>query len=203
MKTITRYILSITAFFCATVNLHAEQPVAGDRAPEFTLNNALGQPVSLNSFNAKTLVLEWFNPGCPFVKKFYSKGDMPKFQGQALELGAVWLTINSSAPGKQGHISADEAVTVAKDSGINPERLLLDPEGKVGRAYGAKTTPHIFVIDSKGILAYTGAIDNTPSTSSNDIAQASNYALSAVKALASDSRPNPANTESYGCSVKY
>jgi peroxiredoxin len=203
MKTITRYILSTAAFLCAALDLEAQQPVAGDRAPEFTLNNALGQPVSLNSFNGKTLVLEWFNPGCPFVKKFYSKGDMPKFQGQALELGAVWLTINSSAPGKQGHISADEAVTVAKDSGINPERLLLDPEGKVGRAYGAKTTPHIFVIDSKGILAYTGAIDNTPSTSSNDIAQASNYALSAVKALASDSRPNPANTESYGCSVKY
>jgi peroxiredoxin len=172
MKILSSYILSIAAFFCAALDLQAQQPVVGERAPEFTLNNALGQPVSLNSFNGKTVVLEWFNPGCPFVKKFYSKGDMPKFQSKARELGAVWLTINSSAPGKQGYISADEAATVAKESGLNPEQLLLDPEGKAGRAYGAKTTPHIFIVDSKGLMAYTGAIDNMPSTNSNDISQA-------------------------------
>jgi len=203
MKILSSYILSIAAFFCAALDLQAQQPVVGERAPEFTLNNALGQPVSLNSFNGKTVVLEWFNPGCPFVKKFYSKGDMPKFQSKARELGAVWLTINSSAPGKQGYISADEAATVAKESGLNPEQLLLDPEGKAGRAYGAKTTPHIFIVDSKGLMAYTGAIDNMPSTNSNDISQASNYALSAVKALADNTVPNPANTDPYGCSVKY
>ena len=120
----------MTGCICARVDPTAPQTAVCDLAPEFTLHNGVGQPVSLNSFNGTTVVLEWFIPGCPFVKKFSAKGDMPKFQSKARELGAVWLTINSSAPGKQGYISADEAATVAKESGLNPGQLLLDPEGK-------------------------------------------------------------------------
>lgn len=187
--------------FCGIA--HAAPAVTGKPAPTFSLANALGQPVALESFKGKTVVLEWYNPGCPFVKKFYAKGDMPAFQRQAREQGAVWLTINSSAPGKQGHISAQDATAAAREQGLNPDHLLLDPDGTVGRLFGAKTTPHIFVIDSKGVLAYAGAIDSTPSTSQGDIAGATNYALNSIKALSRGEIPTPADTEAYGCSVKY
>lgn len=200
-----RFLAAVVAIavFCTGSPIQAEQAFTGKPAPAFTLNNALGQPVSLESLKGKTVVLEWYNPGCPFVKKFYSKGDMPAFQRRARDQGAAWLTINSSAPGKQGHITPADAGTVAQEQGLDPAQLLLDPQGTVGRLYGAKTTPHIFVIDSKGVLAYAGAIDNTPSTSQSDIATATNYALTAVQTLAQGKSPSPANTESYGCSVKY
>lgn len=191
------------AVFLTPALARTEQAMTGKPAPTFTLKNALGQPLSLESLKGKTVVLEWYNPGCPFVKKFYSKGDMPMFQRQAREQGTVWLTINSSAPGKQGHIAPSEAEAVAKEQGLDPAQLLLDADGTVGRLYGAKTTPHIFVINSQGALAYAGAIDNTPSTSQSDIATSTNYALTAIKALARGEAPSPANTEAYGCSVKY
>jgi len=181
----------------------AETATTGKPAPTFTLTNALGQAVTLEGLKGKTVILEWFNPRCPFVKKFYAKGDMQSFQRQVREQGAQWLTINSSAPGKQGHIAPADAITAATENGLDPATLLLDPDGSVGRQYGAKTTPHIFVIDPKGTLAYAGAIDSTPSTSQADIASSTNYAIGAVKALARGEAPNPANTDAYGCSVKY
>ena len=201
----TRLILAVAAFLVGltTTASHSEQAVTGKTAPAFTLTNALGQAVTLESFKSKIVVLEWFNPGCPFVKKFYSKGDMLAFQRMVREQGSVWLTISSSAPGRQGHIAATEAAAVAKEQGLDPVHLLLDTDGTVGRLYGAKTTPHVFVIDSKGILAYAGAIDSTPSTSQADIATSTNYALAAVGALNGGQTPSPANTEAYGCSVKY
>jgi peroxiredoxin len=200
-----RFFAAVVAIFAifAPSQGHTEQAVTGKPAPTFTLANALGQQVSLESFKGKTVVLEWYNPGCPFVKKFYTKGDMPSFQRQAREQGAVWLTINSSAPGKQGHIAASDAVATAQEQGLDAAHLLLDASGTVGRLFGAKTTPHIFVVDSKGVLAYAGAIDNTPSTSPSDIAASTNYALAAVKALSRGEAVTPANTEAYGCSVKY
>jgi peroxiredoxin len=157
----------------------------------------------LEGLKGKTVVLEWFNPGCPFVKKFYAKGDMQGFQRQVREQGAQWLTISSSAPGKQGHVAPTDAAAIATEHGLDPATLLLDPDGTVGKQYGARTTPHIFVIDPKGTLAYAGAIDSTPSTSHADIASSTNYALSAVKALARGEATSPANTDAYGCSVKY
>lgn len=199
----------ISALICATITpaftvpVHAQTVTIGTLAPAFTLTNALGQSVNLESFRGKTVVLEWFNPGCPFVNKFYTKGDMQGFQQQVRQQGAQWLTINSSAPGKQGHIAPTGAAATAAEHGLVPANLLLDPDGSVGRQYGAKTTPHIFVIDSKGILAYSGAIDNTPSTRQADIAASTNYAISAVKAIARGERPSPSSTDAYGCSVKY
>jgi peroxiredoxin len=177
--------------------------VPGKAAPTFSLPNALGESVSLNSLLGKTVVLEWFNPECPFVKKFYRAGDMQRFQQEARADGVVWLSISSSAQGKQGHISASDAVSVAQEQKLDPKFLLLDSDGTVGKAFGARTTPHVFVIDPKGVVAYAGAIDSTPSTSSSDIASATNYARSAYKAIATGAAPSPSSTDPYGCSVKY
>jgi peroxiredoxin len=182
---------------------HAEMAVPGKEAPAFSVPNALGESVALQSFKGKTVVLEWFNPECPFVKKFYRGADMQKLQQEARAKGIVWLTISSSAQGKQGHISASEAGSIAQQQNLDPKFLLLDSEGTVGRSYGARTTPHVFVIDPKGILAYAGAIDNTPSTSSSDIASAVNYVRAATDAIAKGQTPSPASTDPYGCSVKY
>ncbi len=198
------FVLAYSAMSAACIApANAETAITGKPAPSFTLTNALGQAVNLEGLRGKVVVLEWFNPGCPFVKKFYAKGDMQGFQRQVRELGGQWLTINSSARGKQGHIAGTDAAATANEAGLDPATLLLDPDGSVGRQYGAKTTPHIFVVDSKGILAYAGAIDNIPSTNQADIASATNYAISAVRALARGESPAPANTEAYGCSVKY
>jgi peroxiredoxin len=202
-------IVSLCYSLCAAIGVdciapaRAETAITGKPAPSFTLTNALGQAVALEGLKGKTVVLEWFNPGCPFVKKFYTNSDMQNFQRQAREQGAQWLTISSSAAGRQGHIAPADALATAAENRLDPASLLLDSDGSVGRQYGAKTTPHIFVVDSKGTLAYAGAIDSTPSTSQADIAASTNYAIAAVKALARGEAPNPANTDAYGCSVKY
>jgi peroxiredoxin len=181
----------------------SETASIGKTAPAFSLPNALGQSVNLSQFSGKVVVLEWFNPSCPFVKKFYANRDMLKFQKDVRDKGAVWLTISSSAEGKQGHIEASNAASFAKEQGLDPASLLLDPEGNVGKSYGARTTPHMFVIDNKGSLAYAGAIDSTASTHSTDISSSSNYVLQAVDALQQGRSPSPSSTDSYGCSVKY
>lgn len=189
-------LLSIPTAFSETASV-------GKPAPAFSLQNALGQSVNLSQFSGKVVVLEWFNPQCPFVKKFYVNGDMQRFQKQARDKGAVWLTINSSAEGKQGHIAAADVAAFAKEQGLDPASLLLDPEGTVGKSYGARVTPHMFVIDTKGALTYAGAIDSTASTRSSDIASSSNYVLQAVDASQQGLAPSPSSTDPYGCSVKY
>ena len=181
----------------------ADIAVPGKAAPAFSLPNALGESVSLDSLRGKTVVLEWFNPECPFVKKFYRGGDMQKLQQDARSQGVLWLTITSSAQGKQGHISAADASSVAQQQNLNPKFLLLDSDGAAGKAFGARTTPHMFVIDPKGAVAYAGAIDSAPSTSSSDIASATNYVRAAYDAIAKGDTPSPSSTEPYGCSVKY
>jgi peroxiredoxin len=175
----------------------------GGSAPDFTLPNAQGAEVSLKSFAGKTVVLEWFNPGCPFVKKFYTNGDMQRFQRESVAKGVVWLTINSSAEGKQGHLTSAEALDVITELGLASTALLLDPNGTVGKLYGARTTPHMFVINPQGSLAYAGAVDSVASTRSNDIASATNYVLTAIDAISAGKNPAPSDTEPYGCGVKY
>ena len=175
----------------------------GEAAPQFTLKNAEGVDVSMKSFAGSAVVLEWFNPGCPFVKKFYANGDMQKFQRDARGKGVVWLTINSSATGKQGYVSQEDADDMMRDLNMESNELLLDPTGSVGKSYGARTTPHMFVIDRKGNLAYSGAIDSTPSTRSSDIASSTNYVLAALDSLAANKPIAAPDTEPYGCSVKY
>jgi peroxiredoxin len=194
--------LSLSIFLLAPSAL-SETAAVGKPAPTMSLQNALGQTVSLSQFSGKVVVLEWFNQNCPFVKKFYANRDMQVFQKAAREKGAVWLTINSSAEGKQGYIAPQDAQSFAQEQGLDPASLLLDPEGSVGRSFGARTTPHMFVVDQKGALAYAGAIDSNPSTRSGDIASSTNYVMQAVDALLQGRTPSPASTDSYGCSVKY
>lgn len=188
---------------CVSQRSHAEPAIVGSPAPEFTVTDAQGNQHSLSQYKGKNVVLEWFNPECPFVKKFYKNGDMTKFQKQVVEGGDVWLTISSSAEGRQGHISATDAKEIQTKLGLASTALLLDPEGPVGKAYGARTTPHLFVIDAQGTLAYAGAIDSEPSTDADDISKATNYVTEAVTALKSGKKVDTASTEPYGCSVKY
>ncbi len=175
----------------------------GQPAPAFTLKDLEGKEVSLASLKGKIVVLEWFNPGCPFVQKSHGKGSLKGFAKQAVEKGAVWLSINSGAPGKQG-AGLETNQKGAKDLGVeNP--ILLDEDGKVGRAYGATNTPHVFVVDAQGVLAYAGAIDNSPDGEgeSPQGGKLVNYADQALGELLAGKPVSVPTTKAYGCSVKY
>ena len=175
----------------------------GQQAPDFTLNDSKGQPRKLSEFRGKVVVLEWLNHDCPFVKKHYSGGNMQKLQKEYTAKDVIWLSIISSAPGKQGHRTGPQADADTKDKNASPTSVLLDPAGEVGQKYEAKTTPEMFVIDKEGKVIYAGAIDSIKSTDSADIAKAENYVRQALDAaLAGKPVPTP-STRPYGCSVKY
>jgi peroxiredoxin len=178
-------------------------PQLNQDAPAFTAKTAKGETVSLSDYRGRTVVLEWTNKGCPYVQKHYKSGNMQALQEEAGDDGIVWLTVNSSAPGKQGHVTADKAraETAAYDS-VEAE-YLLDPEGRIGRAYGATATPHMYVIDEAGTLRYMGAIDDRPTADQGDIDGATNYVRTALAAMERGAAPDPAATRAYGCSVKY
>ncbi len=172
-------------------------------APDFTLVDTQGVRRSLSDFRGKTVVLEWFNHGCPYVKKHYAKGHMQALQKSQTEKGVVWLAICSSAPGKQGHDTPEGHAATAREKGTAASAILLDEDGAVGRAYGAKTTPHLFVINPEGNLVYQGAIDDKRSTDSADIESARNYVREALEALSQGKEIAVPQTPPYGCSVKY
>jgi peroxiredoxin len=195
--------VSLACVACLSRDVVADPAVVGAAAPAFEAIDTEGVKHSLSNYKGKNVVLEWFNPECPFVKKFYRNGDMAKLQKRVVEGGDIWLTINSSAAGKQGHIDPDQATGMQTKLGVAGTALLLDPQGTVGRAYGARTTPHLFVIDAQGVLAYAGAIDSTPSTDPSDIAASTNYVIKAIQDLKSGSKVQTSSTEPYGCSVKY
>ena len=175
----------------------------GEVAPDFTLTDSKGTSHKLSDFRGKLVVLEWLNHECPFVKKHYSGGNMQKLQQEYTAKGVVWLSIISSAPGKQGHRTGPQAEADTKDKNAAPTAVLLDPAGEVGQMYEAKTTPHMFVIDKEGKVIYAGAIDSIKSTNSADIAKAENHVRQALDAaLAGQPVPTP-KTQPYGCSVKY
>lgn len=176
----------------------------GEKAPEFSLPAADGSMQSLSSYAGKIIVLEWYNPECPFVRKHYDSNNMQSLQKEYAGKDVVWLTVSSSAEGKQGYLSAgDAAALLKKDGAPAPTHLLLDHGGTVGKLYDAKTTPHMFVVDRKGKLAYAGAIDDKPSADKADIASAKNYVREAVEALLAGKPVETAATKSYGCGVKY
>ena len=171
-------------------------------AGNFRLMDATGKAVQLADYRGKTVVLEWNNPGCPYVKKHYA-GNMQKTQAAARKGGAVWLSINSGAPGKQGHMSPSEARAFVASAKAQPTAYLLDAEGRVGKGYGAKTTPHMYVIDGKGVLRYQGAIDDKPTADVADVTGARNHVLAALGELKAGKPVSVAETRPYGCSVKY
>jgi len=178
------------------------QATVGQPAPAFTAVDTQGQSRTLGQYKGKWVVLEWTNHDCPFVKKHYT-GNMQRLQKAYAAKGVVWLTIVSSAPGKQGHVSPAQADQLTQQRGAAPSAVLLDPEGRVGRAYGAKTTPHMFVIDPAGKLVYAGAIDDTPSTDPADLPRARNYVTATLEAALAGKPVPIATSTPYGCSVKY
>jgi len=178
-------------------------PQVGQPAPAFTANDTQGKTHSLNDFRGKTVILEWTNHDCPYVRKHYDTGNMQALQKDATEDGVIWLSVISSAPGKQGHVSAARADELTKSRDADPTAVLLDPEGEVGRAYDARTTPHMYVINPEGTLIYMGAIDNRPTTQHADVEGARNYVREALSSLSSGKPVEPKVTRAYGCSVKY
>ena len=206
MKTSLRLI----ALFAATVaavsfNMAQAAVQTGSLAPDFSLNDIEGKPHKLSDYKGKVVVLEWNNPLCPFVKKNYEKsGNLPGLQKAATADGVVWLTINSGAAGKEGGDFTDAQLKdyLRKNNAV-PTAYLSDHDGKVGHLYGAKTTPHLFVISAAGALVYDGAIDSIRSADPADIAKATNYLTAALNAVKAGKPVEKANTEPYGCSVKY
>ena len=179
------------------------QATVGQPAPAFSAPDQTGSTRSLDAYKGKWVVLEWVNHECPFVKKHYGSGNMQRAQKAATAKGAVWLSVNSSAPGKQGAMDGKLATSLTSEKHAKPTAVLLDPQGAVGRAYGAKTTPHMFVIDPKGTIVYAGAIDDKPSTDPADVPAAKNFVLAALDEAMAGKPVSVASTQPYGCSVKY
>ena len=175
----------------------------GHTAPAFQVTDAEGKPVSLLALHGKTVVLEWTNSGCPYVGHMYASGVMQTLQRQAAAESVIWLSVISSAPGKQGYLTGAGVKDWKAKVGAAPAAVILDPSGQLGQAYGAKTTPDMFVIDPSGKLVYAGAIDDNPSTDPADAKRARNYVALALADLRDGKPVNPALTVSYGCSVKY
>jgi len=182
--------------------VHAE-PMVGKPAPDFTGTDTAGKVHQLSAYRGKRVVLEWTNHDCPFVRKHYGSGNMQATQADATQDGTVWLSVISSAPGTQGNVSPAEADELTTSRGAKPTAVLLDPDGTIGRLYDAATTPHMFVIDGDGTLAYMGAIDSIRSWDEADIPKATNYVKQAVSQLRAGQPVKPRGTRPYGCSVKY
>jgi peroxiredoxin len=178
-------------------------PQIGQPAPDFTATDSKGKSLQLSQYRGKTVVLEWTNADCPYTRKHYTSGNMQSVQALAQKNGVVWLTVISSAPGKQGYVDGAGADALTESRGAVPTAVLLDPSGTVGRLYGAKTTPHMFVIDKNGALQYMGGIDSIATTDVSDIAQAEPYLKEAMLAVVQGSPVAHAATKPYGCAIKY
>lgn len=178
-------------------------PEIGKPAPDFTAKDTNEKEITLSALKGKTVVLEWTNPGCPFVKKFYNSSAMQKLQETYTGKGITWIRINSSAEGKEGHQTADAANALAKEQSAAATHTVLDGDGKIGHLYEAKTTPHMFVVNKDGNLAYMGAIDSIRTPDSADIAKAENYVAGALDSLLAGTEVKTPTTQPYGCGVKY
>ncbi len=204
MKRIPVQFLFITLMLTMTVSSFVwATPQIGQPAPEFKAVDSHGKTHNLSDFKGSIVVLEWTNHDCPFVQKHYSSGNMQALQKEATANQVVWLSVISSAPGKQGHVSATEANELTTARNAAPTAVLLDPEGTVGKLYGARTTPHMYVIDKEGILVYMGGIDDIPSADPSDIPKSTNYVRAALKAMNEGKPIEVASSRPYGCSVKY
>ncbi len=204
MRTVSVVTVLLLVTVCAVTGALARSTASvGAPAPAFTLPDAAGKTHSLSEFRGKYVVLEWVNFGCPFVRKHYDSGNMQGLQKEYREKGVVWLSVCSSAPGKQGYFEGKELTERIAEEKSHATAYLVDKEGTVGQEYGAKTTPHMFIISPEGTLIYEGGIDDKPSTDREDIKTAVNYVREALNA-AMNGRPVKVTTSrSYGCSVKY
>ena len=196
-------ILALITFFVALSSAAFANPPVGKPAPDFETVDIEGKPLKLSDLKGQKVILEWTNHQCPFVVKHYGGGNMQATQKTATAQGATWISIISSAPGRQGHVSAKEAKDLATARGAAPTHQILDPSGEIGHLYGAQTTPHMFIIDEDGILAYKGAIDSKASLSPATIPNATNYVLAALESMNAGEPIAHAVTPPYGCSIKY
>jgi hypothetical protein len=175
----------------------------GAPAPDFTLTDSNGRAHALADFKGKTLVLEWTNHECPYVGKHYRGNNMQVLQKKWTDQGVVWLSVISSAPGQPGHISPQQANKLTADRGAAPTAVLFDPTGKTGRAYGARTTPHMYVINAEGSLVYMGGIDNRPTARLEDLKGARNFVDAALSEISQGKPVSVTGSRAYGCSIKY
>jgi glutathione peroxidase-family protein len=202
MKRFSISLLSLL-LLAAGQQLSIAGPKIDQAAPDFKLTDATGKEHSLSDFKGKWVVLEWVNFGCPFVKKHYGSGNMQGLQKTYTGKDIIWLTICSSAPGKEGYYEREELNAKIKAMNANPTAYLIDADGMVGKMYEAKTTPHMFIVNPEGKLAYAGGIDNIASTDKDDIKEATNYVREALDAGLAGKAIVVKSTKPYGCSVKY
>lgn len=199
-----RLTAAITALaLCSLAGTALASPEVGAPAPAFNGVDTAGKTWSLADLAGQPVILEWTNHDCPYVKKHYDAGNMQALQREATEDGYLWLSVISSAPGKQGHVSAAEADALTAERDAAPTAVILDADGSIGRAYGARTTPHMYLIDEVGTLVYMGGIDDRASTDPADIPGASNYVRLAMAELGAGEPISQPVTRPYGCSVKY
>lgn len=191
MKSLIALLLFALSSFALAVE-------TGSKAPDFNLEGT-----SLSSHKGKVVVLEWLNHGCPFVKKHYGSGNMQALQKKYTGQGVVWLSIISSAEGKQGYVTKEEAAKEKTEHGSGATAVLRDVDGTVGKLYGAKTTPHMFVVDKAGNLVYQGAMDDRPDTDPESVKSAKNFVAKALDEVMAGKKVTQATTKAYGCSVKY
>jgi hypothetical protein len=199
-----KFVLFTCVFFAAlSMNLKAFEAAVDKPAPDFACNDSNGVEHTLSSYKGKIVVLEWLNHDCPFVENHYGTGNMPKLQKIYTGKDVIWLSVISSAPGKQGFCTPDKANDLTRTKNAHPTAVLLDPLGTVGKKYDAKTTPHMFIINKEGILVYNGGIDNIRSTDPKDIDRAINYVAKALNELLDGKDVSTKTSAPYGCSVKY
>ncbi len=203
-------IMAVTAIGALVVGLigilgvaAAAAPQIGQVAPDFSAQDSKGNTLHLSQYRGKTVVLEWTNADCPYTRKHYNSGNMQSVQTAAQEHGIVWLSIISSAPGKEGYVNGADADALTASRHAAPTAVLLDPTGALGHMYNAKTTPHMFVVDKNGMLQYMGGIDSIATADPSDIAHAEPYLKEAMLAVAAGDKPPHAATKPYGCSIKY
>jgi peroxiredoxin len=199
----TKLLLIAITTFAAGALYAADVPPVGSAAPDFSAPDANGKTQSLSEYKGKYVVLEWFNPECPFVKKHYGGGNMQKLQQEYTGKGVVWLTIDSNAPGSEGNITADQAKKIMDSWKTKQTALLLDPESKVAKLYGAKNTPNMVVVGPDGKIVYEGAIDSKASPNPADIPSSTNYVKSALDESLGGKPVSNAQTKPYGCHITY
>ena len=193
----------LSVLMLAALPAVAAPAVVGQPAPAFSVSDASGKAVSLADFKGKTVVLEWVNPGCPYVRKHYDSANMQGTQKGAADKGVVWLAVNSTAQGHGDYKKPADMAAWMQSQKAAATHTLMDSDGKVGKSYGARTTPHMYVVDAKGTLAYAGGIDDKPSSDPADVKTAKNYVNAALGDVLAGKPVALATTRPYGCSVKY
>ena len=209
MKKLALFLLTLIFGF-AVINITADSDnssstnaVVGEKAPDFEVMDANGEMHQLSDYEGQYVILEWLNHGCPYIRKHYDGNNMQRLQEKYTDQGVVWLSVVSSAPGEQGYMEPEEARESIDKYDASPTAILLDTEGEMGQSYGARVTPHMYIIDKKGVLRYNGAIDDKPTPRASSLEGAYNYIEAAMSSLMNGEKVEMKSTTPYGCSVKY